>query len=54
MFVVSDRDLSLDVVAVRFHIVTEMGPRAQPFRSARSTTLTFPEISGEWTTDPRD
>ena len=52
MFVVSDKDLSLDVVAVRFHIVTEMGPRAQPFRSARSTTLTFPEISGELTSDP--
>jgi len=37
----------LDVVAVRFFVLTEVGDKAQPVRSGTSVTLTFPEVNDQ-------
>ncbi len=43
-FVIQTMRLDLEAVAIRFQVLTEVGSTTQPIRSARSVTLTFPEL----------
>jgi endo-beta-N-acetylglucosaminidase D len=46
VYVISDLELGADVVAVRFHVLTEVGPTVQASRSnLKHVTLTLPETS---------
>ena len=43
-FVIQTMRLDLETVAIRFQVLTEVGSMTQAIRSARSVTLTFPEL----------
>lgn len=53
-YVIQDMRLDLDVVAIRFQVLTEVGSMTQPLRSAKSVTLTFPELEGPVSGDEAD
>lgn len=47
IYIVRNQRMDLDVVAVRFFVLTEVGDKAQPVRSGTSVTLTFPEVNDQ-------
>ena len=49
-YVIQTMRLDLETVAIRFQVLTEIGSTTQPLRSARSVTLTFPELEGSVST----
>jgi hypothetical protein len=52
IYIVRNQRLDLDVVAVRFFVLTEVGDKAQPVRSGTSVTLTFPEVHDKEESQP--